>query len=59
MKNVIFDEFTNRFDNENDIESIINLIDCLEVKNKEKKEKEKMINEFLQKLISKNLFSKE
>ena len=52
MKILIFEEFSNKLDNENDIEKIINLLDCLEGK-------EEMINEFLQKLISKNLFTKE
>ena len=70
MKKYIFDEFTNKLDNENDIDNIINLIDCLEGKDKKKtkegigknekdKKKEEMINEFLQQLISKNLFTKD
>ena len=71
MKKLIFEEFSNKLENENDIDTIINLIECLEVKEKKRiednindinekdKEKEEMINEFLQNLISKNLFTKD
>ena len=79
MKDFIFDEFSNKLDNNNDIDNILNFIDCLEEKFKndqkdsEKKndddeeiegkekmnEKEILKNEFLKKLIDKNLFTKE
>ena len=81
IKEFIFEEFANNLDNENDIDYIINLIDCLEgkpeyeQKNKEKekdnkevikqedkkkkKKREDIINEFLNKLMEKNLFTKE
>ena len=72
MKKIIFEEFSNKLENESDIDNILNLIDCLEGKNKkednqiygqkEKKDKERegIKNEFLQKLMSKeNLFTKE
>ena len=62
--------FQKKLDGENDIENIIKLIDCLEGKtdigkvdnqnNKEKDEdKEKYINEFLEKLMEINLFNKD
>ena len=66
MKKFIFEEFSKKLNNEEDIDNIINLIDCLEGKNKKKdnineknKEKETIINEFLQKLMEKNLFTKD
>jgi len=66
MKNYIFDEFSNKLSNENDIDNIINLIDCLERKDSKKDtinekdiENEAIINEFLEKLMEKNLFSKD
>ena len=62
MKKFIFNEFSTKLDNENDIDNIIKLIDCLEGKGtkKEKEEnKEAMIEEFLQILLSKNLFAKD
>ena len=67
MKEFIFSEFSNKLDNENDIDNIIKLIDCLKGKDKtkeddidtKKKEKEEMVNEFLTKLISKKLFTKD
>ena len=37
MKNYIFDEFSNKLNNDNDIDNIINLINCLEGKNKKKR----------------------
>ena len=36
MKNYIFEEFSNKLSNENDIDNIINLIDCLERKDSKK-----------------------
>ena len=72
MKNFIFGEFSNKLDNENDIDNIVNLIDCLEGKDKKKRKddtineksendnkNEEIINEFLKELISKNLFKKD
>ena len=47
MKTFIFEEFSKKLNNENDIDNILNLIDCLECKNK-----------FLDKLIERNLFTK-
>ena len=62
----IFDEFANRLENNDDIDNVIKLIDCLEC-NKEKIEsndeminqREALVNEFLNKLFEKNLFNKE
>ena len=34
MKEYIFKEFSNKLENESDIDNILNLIDCLEGKNK-------------------------
>ena len=48
MKTFIFEEFSKKLNNENDIDNILNLIDCLECKNK-----------FLDKLIERNLFTKD
>ena len=67
IKEFIFLEFSNNLDNENDIDNIIKLIDCLKGKDKikeddintSKKEKEEMVNEFLTQLISKKLFTKD
>ena len=77
MKEYIFNEFTNKLENENDIKNIIKLIDCLEEKlQKEdieteknendkieqkdnKNDKEIIVNEFLKKLMDKNLFTKD
>ena len=70
LKTFIFDEFSKKLDDLNDIENIIKLIDCLEGKNENKKEdnqninqtdsdKEKNVNEFLTKLMDKNLFTKD
>ena len=63
MKDFIFDQFSNKLNSEKDIENTINLIDCLEGKdkkidtiyhsNKKDKEKEAIKNEFLEKLIQK------
>jgi hypothetical protein len=46
MKNYIFEDLSNKLNKENDIDNIIKLINCLEEKGKEK---EAIINEFLQK----------
>ena len=53
--------FQKKKEDNNDIENIIELIDCLEGKNETEsdKDKNKNINEFLTKLIEKNLFSKD
>ena len=73
LKEFIFEEFANNLKDSSDIENIIKLIECLESKNKNEenediqmivqnekdKEKENILNEFLKKLFSKNLFSKE
>ena len=72
LKTFIFDEFSKKVDNKNDIENIIKLLDCLEGKDeagkvdnqnnneKEKdKDKEKNINEFLTKLMQNNLIKKD
>ena len=67
MKEFIFEEFVNKLNDEKDIENIIKLIDCLEGKDKKTEDiiyqkdkvKEKIVNEFLQKLMVKNLFTKE
>ena len=66
MKYYIFDEFANKLDNNNDIDNIVNLIDCLEDENDKemegnvkKNEREKIKNEFLNILFKKNLFTQE
>ena len=65
MKNFIFEEFSNKLDLELDIDNIINLLDCLEEKDKRKdimnsiNGKETLVNQFLQKLVKKNLFTKD
>ena len=77
MKDYIFDEFTSKLDNVNNIDNIIVLLNCLEgnsqkkeeekkeenddkaEENEKKVEKEKIINEFLQKLMDNNLITKE
>ena len=60
MRNFIFDEFSNKLHNESDIDNIIKLIDFLERKDIEgANEKKVMTNEFLQKLMEKNLFTKD
>ena len=53
--------FQKKKEDNNDIENIIELIDCLEGKNETEsdKDKNKNINEFLTKLIERNLFSKD
>ena len=57
---LIFDEFSNKLHNESVIDNIIKLIDFLERKGIEGANKKKvMINEFLQKLMKKNLFTKD
>jgi len=63
MKAFIFNEFSDKLNNEKDIDNIINLIDCLEGKDKKKETmnetNETIINEFLHKLMEKNLFTKD
>ena len=60
IKTFIFDEFSNKLENEDDIDSIINLIDCLEeIDKKNKKEENSLLTEFLKKLFSKKSFNKE
>ena len=66
MKDFIFLEFSNKLEEQTDIDNIIKLIDCLKGKDKKEGEintnkngKEEMVNEFLEKLISKNLFTKD
>ena len=60
IKTFIFDEFSNKLENEDDIDSIINLVDCLEEIDKiNKKEENSLLTEFLKKLFSKNSFDKE
>ena len=62
----IFDEFSNNLENNDDINNIIKLIDCIEgteEKNKLNEEiqnqREALANEFLNILIEKNIFTKE
>ena len=61
IKKFIFKKFINKMNNENDIDNIIKLIDCLERKNiiNGTNKKERIINEFLPKLIEKYLFTKD
>ena len=60
LKSFIFDEFSKKLDDNNDIENIIKLIDCLEGKNEKiDNDKFKNINEFLTKLMDNNLFNKD
>ena len=68
LKSFIYNEFSNKLDDQNDIENIIKLIDCIEGKNENlkvnnqninEKVREENINEFLSKLMEKNLFSKD
>ena len=63
MKDYIFEEFIN-LKEEKDIENIISLIECLEgkdneIKDKKKEENKEILNEFLNKLGKKNIFLKE
>ena len=67
----IFNEYTKKLDDKNDIDNIIKLINCLEgniKKNKngdanyednKKKERKKVINEFIEKLLKKYKFEKD
>ena len=75
LKNYIFEEFVKKLENNDNIENILKLIDCIEGKQKEKNDKEYndqtgeknekknergiILNEFLKKLIEKNLFNKD
>ena len=72
LKNYIFDEFVKKIESNDNIDNIIKLIDCIEGKqnvkdsneqteenNKKKNERVDILNEFLKKLIEKNLFTKE
>jgi len=72
MKKFIFNEFSNKLDNEDDIYNIISLLDCLagkdkngekddilNEKNENDKKNEEITNEFLKELITKNLFKKD
>ena len=68
MKNFIFENFSKKLANENDIDNFINLIDFFEGKDKKKedsiidrnkKDREKKINEFMKQLMEKNLFTKD
>ena len=45
MKDFIFDEFVNKLNNNNDIDNILNFIDCLEEKfqNEKKNQKKRMM----------------
>ena len=54
LKKFIFEEFSNSLNDENDIHNIIKLIDLLEAN-----ENKIILNEFLQKLIEKNLFTED
>ena len=40
LKKIIFEEFSNKLENESDIDNILNLIDCLEGKNKKEDNQE-------------------
>ena len=62
LKEYIFEEYSNKLYNEKNIDNIIDLLDCFEKKEKVKnikKRTEKEMNEFLEILIKKNLFTKE
>ena len=60
LKIFIFNEFIDNFNKKNDINNILTLLNCLDEKLKnEQKDGEKNINEFLQKLVKKQLFTKE
>ena len=60
LKDEIFEKFSKKLDNENDIDNIINLIVCLEGKEKKEKDEEKAeINEFFKKLMKNHLFTKD
>ena len=68
MKNFIFENISKKLTNENDIDNFINLIDFFEGKDKKKedsiidrneKDGEKKINEFVKQLMEKNLFTKD
>ena len=59
MEKFIIKKFTDEVENNNDIDSIINLLDYLEEQFKNKKEKnEKIMDEFLEELLEKNSFAK-
>ena len=58
MKNFVFEQFSNKIRNYIDIQNIIKLIKCIE-KTAGKEQKYEIINEFLAKLMEKNLFTKE
>ena len=68
MKNFIFENISKKLDNENDIDNFINLLYFFEGKDnknedsinyKNEKDREKKINEFVKKLMEKNLFTKD
>ena len=72
MKKFIFEEFVNKVENEEDIDNILRLIDCLEsqskpnkgdaiieINEKKQEENERTLNEFLKILMEKNTFKKE
>ena len=58
MKNFIFEQFSNKIRHNIDIQNIIKLIRCIE-NIADKEEKSSIINEFMSKLMEKNLFTKE
>ena len=67
IKEFIINEFAKKVDNNNDIDNIMKLIECLEGKhemktesgNKNEDKAKKILNEFLKKLMKNNLFTKE
>ena len=59
MKKYLFDEFSSNIEKEKNIDNIIEFIDCLKEIDKRNKEEEKMENEFVYDLITKNMFNKE
>ena len=67
LKEYIFLEFSNNLEDKSDIDNIMKLIDSLKIKDKKKEDninaenkgKDKIVNEFLTELISKQLFTKE
>ena len=59
LKNFLYDEFSNNIEKEGNIANIIDFIDCLKEIDKKNNDKKKMQNEFLSKLITKNMFTKE